>query len=202
MRTIAVALAAMVIAGGCQPAAREPVVPRLYLAGEAPNDSAAHLQRMKAVIRQDAEIAYAKRCEGIALPDEAFFPIEITGGGLPELAVSLQLAQCNLGRTLFSGTGGELVQVWIGSGGPVRLMLEQQMHGFTPLDRGLMTVQHGGVCPNGAGPDACVVTYRWEDEGRRLETVGRTLASTLGAWPETEHDYYRLTGIRRPAAAE
>jgi hypothetical protein len=176
-----------------------PAEPALYLADEAPDDPVAHIDRMKAVVRQDIAVAYDKRCQGISVPDEAFFPVEITGGGLPELAVSLQLADCRLGRTLFSGTGGEVVQFWIGSGGPVRLLLEQQMHGFTPLDGGLQTVQHGGSCPGGAGPDSCVVTYRWEDKGRRLETESRTLGSALADPPEPEYGYYRLTGVKPPA---
>jgi hypothetical protein len=149
----------------------------------------------KAVIRQDAETSYGERCGTIHLPDEAFFPVEVTGGGLPELAVSLTLADCAAGRTLFSGTGGMAVQLWSGSGGPVRLLLERHMHGFTPLGGGLLTFQHGAACPGGAGPDTCVITYRWDGTGRRLETESRVPASTRGSWPEPEFGYDDLTGI-------
>lgn len=144
------------------------------------DDIPAHLARMKAVIRQDAVTSYSEECEGIAIPEEAMVPVEITGGGLPELAVIFPRAHCGVGANRFTGTGGAMVQFWIGSGGPVRLLLEHSMHGFTPAGDRLVTMQHGGFCPNGAGPDQCRVTYGWNDRDRRLDVVDRRLASELG----------------------
>ncbi|HEX6316583.1 MAG TPA: hypothetical protein VFZ73_17045 [Gemmatimonadaceae bacterium] len=154
-------------------------------------DSVEHLVRLKAVIRQDALTSYGAECGTIEVPEDAFIPVEMTGGGLAEVAVTFGRVRCGIGLTRFSGTGGVMVQFWIGSGGPVRLVLEQQMHGFTPAGRRLITMQHGGFCPGGAGPDQCRVTYEWNDQDRRLDVVERRLASDLGQsdimtfdWPD------------------
>ena len=152
-----------------------------------------HVDRMKAIIRRDAATSYGEECGTIAVPDRAFIPVEVTGGGLPELAVSFNRVECGIGRTRFSGTGGVMVQFWIGSGGPVRLLLEQQMHGFTPMGDRLATLQHGARCPGGAGPDACLVTYAWNDQDRRFDVVGRNLASEMGEVPRMRYDYELLS---------
>jgi hypothetical protein len=171
---------------GAAPGARNPIAdddpnqPPLAV-GRETDDPAAHLARLKTVIRQDAITSYGDECGTISVPDDAFIPIEITGGGLTELAVPYGRVECGLGLTRFSGTGGVMVQFWIGSGGPVRLLVEQQVHGFTPAGNRLITMQHGGFCPGGAGPDQCRVVYEWNDRDRRLDVVDRQLASTLGA---------------------
>lgn len=154
---------------------------------------AAQLQRMKAAIRRDAQASYGEECGTIAVPDHAFIPVEISGGGLPELAVSYGRVECGIGRTRFSGTGGVMVQFWIGSGGPVRLLLEHQMHGFTSEGDRLATLQHGAYCPGGAGPDACLVTYAWNGQDRRLDVVGRALVSQLSDVPEMRYGYETLS---------
>ena len=191
---------AMALLAGCADGSPTPPQPEseqagetIYRAGEAPDEIEAHLVRMKSVIRQDLRIAFDKRCEGITAPDDAFLPIEITGGGLPELALSMGLVECKIGPSVFSGTGGVNVQFWIGNGGPVRLLLEQQMHGFTPGDGYVQAVQHGATCPGGAGPDSCIVTYRWNDKGRRLEVASMVLGSDAPIPPAMNYDIEDLT---------
>jgi hypothetical protein len=189
MRSIALLCLSL---AGCSapPPPSDPQQPAIII-GRETDDPAGHLARMKAVIRQDAVTSYGAECGGIEVPDRAFIPVEITGGGLPELAVPFGRVICpDHGLNRFSGTGGVMVQFWIGSGGPVRLLLEQNMHGFTPGERRLVTWQHGGYCPDGAGPDQCRVTYAWDEEGRRFEIVERRLASTLP--PETPRYGYEL----------
>ena len=161
------------------------------LVGRESDDPAYVLALMKAVIRRDAVTSYGADCAAIEIPDAAMIPVEITGGGLPELAVSFARVRCGDSASRFTGSGGVMVQFWIGSGGPVRLLLEQQMHGFTPAGDRLVTMQHGGFCPGGAGPDQCRVIYRWNDRDRRLEVVERRLASTLPPQPMT-YDYAYL----------
>jgi hypothetical protein len=181
---------------GCAEYSRsKPELPSVVIAPIADNDSEAHLARLKAVIRQDALTSYGAECGSISVPDDAFIPVEITGGGLTEMAVTFGRIDCGIGPTRFSGTGGELVQIWIGSGGPVRLLLEQQMHGFTPSGDRLITLQHGGFCAGGTGPDACRVLYQWNDKDRTLEVRERQLASTLSSLEPMTYDYEAL--IRR-----
>lgn len=185
----------MVLVAGCvsppsEEAANQPAV----LVGRESEDT--HLARLKAVIRQDAVTSYGAECGTIEIPDDAFIPVEITGGGLTELAVSFGRVSCGIGASRFSGTGGVLVQFWIGSGGPVRLLLEHQMHGFTASGDQLISMQHGGFCPGGAGPDQCRVTYRWNDRDRRLEVIDRRLASPLDRADSMMYDWEALS--RRP----
>ncbi|HEX8694399.1 MAG TPA: hypothetical protein VF746_18400 [Longimicrobium sp.] len=186
------AVAALLLAGCTVGSTSDPDRPTV-LVGRESDDPGAHMARLKAVVRQDARTSYGAECGTISVPDDAFIPIEITGGGLAEVAVTFGRVRCGLGPTRFSGTGGVLVQFWIGSGGPVRLLLEQQMHGFTPVDEGLVTMQHGGYCPDGAGPDQCRVTYRWNDRDRRLEVVERRLASSPGRVEAMAYDWETLS---------
>jgi hypothetical protein len=157
--------------------------------GRESDEPTEHFARMKAVIRQDAVTSYGAACGTITIPEDAFIPIEVTGGGLPELAVPFGRVECAAGATCFSGTGGGLVQFWIGTGGPVRLLLEHQVHGFTPVHRRLVTMQHGGYCPGGAGPDQCRVTYQWNDQDRRLDVIERVLASSLEHMTPMAYDW-------------
>ena len=157
------------------------------------DDLVAHLERLRRAIRRDAEESYGEECGGISVPDDAMIPVEITGGGLPEMAVTFGRVECGIGLTRFSGTGGVLVQFWIGSGGPVRLLLEHQMHGFRTDGTRLVSLQHGGFCPGGAGPDQCRVTYQWNDRDRRFDVVERRLASTLVMEERMEYDWEALS---------
>ena len=165
------------------------------------DDVVGHIARIKAVVRQDAKVSYGTECPDIAVPEEAFIPVEITGNGPPELAVSYGPVRCHGALTRFSGTGGVMMQFWVGSGGPVRLLLEHQMHGFTPGRDRLITMQHGSYCPGGAGPDQCRVIYQWNEADRRLEVIDRTLASDLEHADEMEFTWEtlsRLSSTSRP----
>jgi hypothetical protein len=175
----------------CAVPAGDPHAPEVKV-GDESDDPAAHLTRMKAVIRHDALISYGPECGTIEVPDRAMIPVEISGGGLPELAILFSRVRCGVGPTRFSGTGGSLVQFWLGSGGPVRLLLEQQMRGFTPANDRLVTMQHGGSCPGGSGPDQCRIIYRWNDRDRRLDVVERRPASELGVDQQMEYDLDRI----------
>ena len=75
----------------------------------------------------------------------------------------------------------------------MRLLLEQQMHGFTAEGDRLITMQHGASCPGSAGPDQCRVVYRWNDRDRRLEVVERRLASSIGQVDEMAYDWETLS---------
>jgi hypothetical protein len=163
------------------------------IGSETSVDSASHMMRLLKVIRQDAVTSYGAECGTINVPESAVIPLEITRGGLTEVAVTYGRVDCGIGLTRFSGTGGVMVQFWIGSGGPVRLLLEQQMHGFTPAGDSLITLQHGGFCPGGAGPDQCRVIYRWNDQDRRLDVIERRLASTIPGLTKMTYDWEMLT---------
>ena len=131
---------------------------------------------MRRLIRDQAQRDYASECGVVTIPDRAIIPVELTGGGLPEYAVTFGRVECATDggqSTRWQGTGGPLMQFWIGSGGPARIMLEQTMHGFSVVDGRLVAQQHGGFCPGGAGPNVCVVTYGWDDRTRRLEVLDR-----------------------------
>ena len=135
------------------------------------------IEQVRQAIRAEANRLYADECGEIALPDRAFEPIEITGGGHPEYAVLFGRGSCvrdgSSGR--WQGTGGVMVQIWLASGGPPRMLLEHSMDGFTPVPRGLLSLQHGGYCPGGAGPGMCLVSYEWNDRDRALEARHRQL---------------------------
>src|SRR5690349_13234984 len=64
----------------------------------------------------DAARAELRRREGmhcgqLTVPDEAFVPVELTGGGDPEYAVFLSHAECDRALTYFTGTGGGVIQI-------------------------------------------------------------------------------------------
>ena len=128
-------------------------------------------------IRREAQRRYGEECGEVLLPDRAYVSLEITGGGLPEYAVLLGRGTCsrhgNSGR--WQGTGGAVVQFWLVSDGPPRLLLEHQMHGFSALPNGVLSEQHGAYCPGGAGPDMCLVRYEWNERRRVLELGSRRL---------------------------
>jgi hypothetical protein len=165
--------------------------------GAETDDEAAVLARLEQTIRADALASYGAECGTVEVPDDAFIPVEITGGGIPELALPLGRIRCGIGANRFSGTGGVVVQFWIGSGGPPRLLLEQQMHGFTPASDRLVTVQHGSFCDGGAGPDLCRVVYRWSDRDRRLGVVERRRLSDLGQIEEMRYGHESLYRFER-----
>jgi hypothetical protein len=153
--------------------------------------------RMRAVIRDQAQRDYAGECGRVSLPDNAIFPLELTGGGPPEYAVTFGRVLCESdgGRTTrFSGTGGPLMQFWIGSGGPPRIMLEQPMFGFSTGQARLIAYQHGSFCPDGTGPNMCRITYVWNDKERRLVAAEHRYFDGGEDPPPVEYDALQLPG--------
>jgi hypothetical protein len=155
------------------------------------------IAQVRAAVRQEAQRLYGDECGTVTLPDRAFEPIEITGGGLAEYAVLLGRGMCaNLGSSnMWQGTGGSVVQVWLASGGPPRMLLEHSMHGFTVVPRGLLSLQHGGYCPGGAGPGMCLVQYEWNDQDRALEVAHRRLYDYRhpGEPPRMSYEYEAIS---------
>jgi hypothetical protein len=162
----------LLLLAACASAPRgDPQQPATVVGREPPME----VQAVKAAVRTEAQRLYGAECGRVILPDRAFEPVEVTGGGSPEYAVLLGRATCQaIGNSqLWQGTGGALVQVWLASGGPPRMLLEHQMHGFTPVPRGFLSLQHGAFCPGGAGPGVCLVQYEWNEKDRTLEVVHR-----------------------------
>ena len=155
------------------------------------------VETVRATIRQEAQRLYADECGTVTLPDRAFEPIEITGGGLPEYVVLLGRGTCGrLGSpNLWEGTGGAVVQVWLASGGPPRMLLEHSMHGFSVSPRGFLSLQHGGYCPGGAGPGMCLGSYQWNDQDRALGVAHRRLYDYQhpGEPPRMNYDYEAIS---------
>ena len=174
------ALAAQQMAGEAKPPASEARQPAT-LVGDEPQRP---VEQVRAAIRAEAQRLYGEECGTVTLPDRAIVPVEVTGGGLPEYLVLFGRGICEVdgGSGRWLGSGGAVVQFWLASGGPPRMLLEHQMHGFTTREDGLVSDQHGGFCPGGAGPSACLVFYRWNERDRTLEVVERRYYD--GATPE------------------
>ena len=189
-------LAAMLSA--CTPA--EP--PLLIDDGNAPatlvgREAQTPVEAVRATIRTEVQRLYADECGTVTLPDRAFEPIEITGGGLPEYAVLLGRCTCvrDGGSGRWQGTGGSVVQLWLASGGPPRMLLEHSMHGFSVGPRSFLSLQHGGFCPGGAGPGMCLVQYEWNERDRSLEVAHRRLYDDRhpGTPPRMNYDYEAIS---------
>ena len=143
------------------------------------DEPAPDMNIVHAVIAAEAQRLYGEECGQVYVPERAVVAVELTGGGGPEYAVLFSRVQCRTdggATTRWQGTGGAMVQFWLASGGPPRMLLEHQMLGFSPADAfaGLITHQHGAFCPGGAGPNICEVNYRWNDRDRALEVTSRT----------------------------
>jgi len=131
---------------------------------------------MRAAIRDQAQRDHADECGVVTVPDRAIIPVEVSGGGLSEYAVSVGRVLCQTDggpTTRWEGTGGDWVQFWSGSGGPPRIILEQSMYGFSVEPGRVVAQQHGTFCEGGAGPNLCLVTYAWNPQTRRLEIAER-----------------------------
>jgi hypothetical protein len=139
------------------------------------------LSAVKAAARAEARRLYAQDCGIVTLPDRAFVPVEVTGGSNPEYAVLLGRGTCTNWAQRWSGTGGALVQFWYATNGPPRMLMERMVRGFTPVRGGVDLLQHGTYCPGGAGPNVCLVSYRWHDKDRALYPIKRTFITK--AWP-------------------
>ncbi|MEO6579818.1 MAG: hypothetical protein ABIN83_01535 [Sphingomicrobium sp.] len=142
------------------------------------------LAQMRAAIRQDARVNYALQCGSMTLDDNAFIEVELTGDNFPELAVSLARGRCAAGgANTFEGNGGPVVQFWHmnrdyeGHSGPVRLMLETDVRGFTPGDRKLVVLQHNAFCPGNTALGFCRVTYRWHEKSHHLDASERKVVT-------------------------
>lgn len=140
------------------------------------------LSSVKAAVRAEAQRLYGRDCGKVTVPDQAFIPIEITGANNPEYAVLLGRSQCSRQPQLWEGTGGAMVQFWYASDGPPRMIMERMVRGFTPRTDGIDLLQHGTYCPNGAGPNVCLVAYRWHEKDRALYPVKRTFITK--GWPK------------------
>jgi hypothetical protein len=143
------------------------------------HEPAPDVNDVHAAIASEAQRLYGAECDEVRVPERAIEAVELTGGGHAEFAVFFARVQCSADggpTTRWHGTGGAMVQFWLASGGPPRLLLEHSMFGFSPADDfpGLITHQHGGYCPDGAGPNICEVVYRWNDRDRTLEVIRRT----------------------------
>jgi hypothetical protein len=133
------------------------------------------IDRVMDAARAEMRRREGMNCKRLAIPDEAFVPVEVTTGGDPEYAVFLSHARCDGAATYFTGTGGGVIQIWSANGDAPILLLSHSMHGFTPTKDGLVSVQHGAYCPGGAGPGMCVVTYDWHGPEDGFEVRSRRL---------------------------
>jgi hypothetical protein len=139
------------------------------------------LASVKAAVRSEAQRLYGRQCRKVIVPDRAFIPVEITGASNPEYAVLLGRATCATQPQLWQGTGGAMVQLWYASDGPARMLMERMVRGFSPTGKGIDLLQHGTYCPGGAGPNVCLVQYRWHEKDRALYPVKRTFITK--GWP-------------------
>ena len=168
------------------PAAPKPVVD---------SEGRVAIRSVRDAVRAEVQRLYTLQCDKTDVPDRAFEPVEITGGGPPEYAVILPRGTCtfdgNITGNQWLGTGGGVVQIWYATGGPPRMLLEHSMHGFSVRPRGLLSLQHGGFCPGGAGPGTCLVQYEWNDRDLVLEPVHRRLYDDdhPGTPPTMNYDY-------------
>ena len=114
-------------------------------------------------------------CKELILPDEAFVPVEVTGGGDPEYAVFFSHARCDGAASYFTGTGGGLIQIWSANGDVPILLMNHSMHGFSPTKDGFLSFQHGAFCDNAPGVSLCLVTYQWKGSEDGFEVRARRL---------------------------
>jgi hypothetical protein len=157
------------------------------------------VETVRSAARAEAARLHPRECGTVTIPDDAFVPVEVTGGGDPEYAVFFGHARCDAqgSLTFFSGTGGAQIEIWSSSGDAPRLLLRHSMHGFKPTPAGLISVQHGAYCPGGAGPGMCVVAYHWRGPEDGFEVRSRRLYDDQhrGAVPAVDYDWnYPLPG--------
>ena len=129
-------------------------------------------ETLKAAVRVEAQRRHGAACGTVTLPDDAFLPIQITGGPRPDYAVLFETATCARNATNWSNTSGTLTQFWTASGTKPHLLLEQHIYGFTPRKNGVDSLQHQNEC-GPASLSLCVVSYRWEPGEKRLKIVDR-----------------------------
>jgi len=151
------------------------------------------LETVRSAVRAEANRRFRTDCGTVTIPDSAFVPVEVTGGGYPEYAVFFAQARCiATGLNVeFATAGDALVQFWSASGDVPELLLGRAMRGFTPTGAGLLSFQHGGSCDGGVGAQTCVVTYGWRGPSDGLEVRSRRLfgPGRPGAAPRIEYDW-------------
>lgn len=159
------------------------------------------IEAVRVAARSEARRLGTQECKDIGIPDSAFVPVEVTGGGDSEYAVFFAHATCTMGgvtsASAFTGTGGAQIELWSADGNAPRLLFRHSMHGFTPTAEGFISSQHGAFCPGGAGPGMCVVDYRWRGPEDGFEPVSRRLYDYQhsGTPPEMRYDWnYPLPG--------
>lgn len=180
------------------PAAPMPPPPRRLAKKLRTHGAREPLSLVKTAVRAEAQRLYGRECGKVSIPDRAFIPIEVTGADNPEYAVSFGRVKCERwGGTsqYWNGTGGSVIQIWFDSADPARMLLEHNMQGFTPRRDGLLSMQHGGACPGGAGPNVCMVRYRWNEKDRTLEVQSRTFVdgAKVKHVPTMQYDYDLLS---------
>ena len=198
---LGIALTVCLTVSACAPSEPQLLVDSSSAVENAPTMVVGRVAPMPLDHVMDAARAELRRREGmhckeLIIPDEAFVPVEITGGGDPEYAVILSHARCDGAASYFTGTGGAVIQFWSASGDAPILLLSHSMHGFTPTAEGMISLQHGGYCPGGAGPGTCLVTYVWEGEDG-FQVGSRKLFDYLhpGEPPAMRYDWnYPLPG--------
>ncbi|HEY0627157.1 MAG TPA: hypothetical protein VGD10_10550 [Allosphingosinicella sp.] len=158
-------------------------------AAAAPSSRSVSETELKTAVLENLRARHGLQCGTIDLPDTAIKTVELTGGGNPELAVSLNKMNCGAGQNNFSGSPGGVMQFWTRDYGGANMLLEQQMYGFTPGERELVTMQHGGECPPTPQTDSCRVTYRWNEEAKILAEAERILESKLPERQRMAYDY-------------
>lgn len=180
------------------PMAPAPPPPRMQRESVIMEGEREPLRLVKAAVRAEAQRLYGRDCGAVTIPDRAFVPIEVSGASNPEYAVLLGRSSCAKwggGSQRWSGTGGPVVQIWYASDGPARMVLERPMHAFSPTASGLTSLQHGGACPGGAGPNPCLVVYRWNTKDRDLEVAKRTFVdgARVKRAPRLKYEYEFLS---------
>ena len=201
MRMLRILVPTFALLAGCAPAE-----PPLLVDGDGGENAATvvvgavaplPVESVMDAARAELRRREARHCNELIIPDAAFVPVEVTGGGDKEYAVFLSHARCDGAMTYFTGTGGGLIQIWSASGDAPILQLSHSMHGFTPTKEGLVSVQHGAYCPGGAGPGMCVVTYDWRGPEDGFEVRSRRLYDDThrGTPPPIAYDWnYPLAG--------
>jgi hypothetical protein len=155
------------------------------------------LDRVMDAARAELRRREGTNCKVLVIPDQAFVPVEVTGGGDKEYAVFLSHARCNGAASYFTGTGGGEIQIWSASGDVPALLLKHSMHGFTPTSDGLLSFQHGAFCDNAPGVSLCLVTYQWKGPEDGFEVRSRRLYDDQhpGTPPAIAYDWnYPLPG--------
>ena len=151
------------------------------------------IETVRAAARAEANRLHARQCGTVEIADDVFAPVEVTGGGTPEYAMTFGRALCTSQRaySVFSGTGGSTVQIWSAGGDVPRLLFEHMMFGLTPTSEGFLSFQHGSACPGGSGPGVCLVTYAWSPTGDGFQVRSRTLYDDRnpGRLPRIAYDW-------------